>query len=148
MAKSTMNFETVFNPSQESLAPIDRGLHEFNLSRLGQEIIFNYHKVLVTARDEDGTLIGGIHGEMFSDWLHIDTLWVDEKHRGRGIGSSLLKQIEKAAVSNGFSGGHTETTSYQALGFYLKHGYEVFGELEGKPAGSTWYYIKKRLAQR
>jgi hypothetical protein len=38
---------------------------------------------------------------------------------------------------------HLETTSFQALDFYLKNGYEVFGQLEGKPAGHTWYYLKK-----
>lgn len=40
---------------------------------------------------------------------------------------------------------HLETAEFQALAFYLKHGYEVFGRLPGKPAGHTWYYLKKDL---
>lgn len=140
-----VRYETALNPLQEQLAPIDQGLHEYNLAQLGEEVIYNYHKVLVTARDESGRLVGGIHGEMFSDWLHIDTIWVEEQQRGHGIGSGLLRKIEQAASSNGFFGSHTETTSFQALDFYLSNGYQVFGELEGKPAGSTWYYLKKNL---
>ena len=139
--------ETVFDPPAESLARLDRGLHEFNLARLGEDTIHRYHRVAVFARDRDGTLIGGIHGELFWDWLHIDTLWVHEAHRGQGIATQLLAQIERTAAAKGFYGSHLETTDFQALGFYLKNGYEIFGELEGKPAGSTWYYIKKRIIE-
>jgi GNAT superfamily N-acetyltransferase len=142
-----LNTETVFDPPAESLAPIDRGLHEFNLACLGKATIHRYHKVAVFARDKDGTMIGGIYGELLWDWLHIDTLWVHEAHRGQGIATRLLAQIEEAAASKGFCGSHLETTDFQALGFYLKNGYEIFGELEGKPAGSTWYYIKKRIIE-
>jgi len=139
-----LEYETVFNPSQESLAPIDQGLHEFNLNHLG-EIIHNYHQVAIFARDEAGAVIGGVHGELVWEWLYIKTLWVNEKYRGLGIGRRLLQEIEEAAISKGFHKSHLETTDFQALGFYLKAGYEVFGELEGKPTGSTWYYIKKEL---
>jgi hypothetical protein len=38
-----------------------------------------------------------------------------------------------------------DTFSFQAPGFYLKHGYEVFGELPGFPAGHTRFYLKKAL---
>ena len=140
-----MNYETVFNPSEEIIAPIDKGFHEFNLAHLGEEIFSNFHRVLVTVRKDNGEVIGGIHGEMLSDWLHIKALWVAEKYLGAGIGRELLKQIEEAAMSKGFFGSHTETTDFQALDFYLKNGFEVFGELEGKPEGTTWYFIKKAL---
>ena len=143
-----VHYDTVFDPSQEDLAPIDRGFHEFNLAHLGEKIIYNYYKVMIVAHDEGGAVIGGVHGEMYWDWLHIDTLWVDEKYRGRGIGARLLDQIEGTAISKGFHGSHLETTNFQAIGFYLKKGYQIFGELEGKPAGSTWYYIKKKLVHQ
>jgi GNAT superfamily N-acetyltransferase len=90
-------------------------------------------------------VIGGIHGEIFYDWLHIDTFWVDETHRGQGIGTRLLAQIEETALGKGCHGSHLETIDFQALGFYLKNRYAVFGQLEDKPKGSTWYYLKKKL---
>ena len=129
--------ETIFDPSQENLAIVNQGLHAFNLAQLGEEIVSTYFKVLIIAKDRDGTVVGGAHGEMYWEWLHIDTLWVAEQHRGRGIGSDLLKQIEAAAISKGFYGIHLETTDFQAVEFYRKNGYKIFGELEGKPKGHT-----------
>jgi GNAT superfamily N-acetyltransferase len=120
-------------------------LHEHNLAHLGAEVLNDYHRLAVVARDETGEVIGGIHGELVWEWLYIQSLWVDESHRGRGIGARLLAAIEAAAVAKGFTRSHLETTDFQALEFYLRHGYEVFGKLEGKPAGATWYYIKKDL---
>ena len=55
-----IQYETVFDPSQEDLAPIDRGFHEFNLAHLGEKIIYNYYKVMIVARDEDGAVIGDL----------------------------------------------------------------------------------------
>jgi ribosomal protein S18 acetylase RimI-like enzyme len=140
-----MKYETAFDPPSESLTPIERGLHQFNLSHLGEEVIYDYHRVAIFAKDETGTVIGGVHGELCWDWLYIKSLWVEKKYRGQGVGTELVRLIEEAAVSRGFFGSHLETTDFQALGFYLAQGYEVFGELEGKPAGSTWYYLRKRL---
>ena len=140
-----MEFETIFNPSQENLNPVDEGFHQVNLAHLGEEEIAKYHRVLITVKDVSERVIGGIHGEMYWDWLHIHTLWLTEEHRGAGVGSELLRQLEDIARSKGYVGSHAETTDYQALDFYLKHGYRVFGELEGKPRGVTWYYIRKSL---
>ena len=139
-----LTYETAFDPPQESLAPIEQGLHEFNLSHLGK-VIHNYYRVAIFARDKNQTIIGGVHGELVWEWLYINTLWVEEKHRGQGIGTRLLQAIEDAAILKGFYKSHLETTNFQALGFNLNKGYEVFGELEGKPTGSTWYYLKKTL---
>jgi len=86
-----------------------------------------------------------VHGEIFWDWLYVKTLWVSTEYRGRGIGRHLLSEIEETALQRGFRGSHLETTSFQALDFYQKLGYEIFGELEGKPAGTTWYFLKKVL---
>jgi GNAT superfamily N-acetyltransferase len=138
---------TVFDPGEELVDPLERGLHEFNLAHLGEAVIYNYHKLAVIAHDDSGEIIGGVWGHLVWDWLHIQTLWVKDTRRGEGIGRQLLNTIERAAVSKGFTRSHLETTDFQALDFYKKNGYEIFGELEGKPRGHTWYYIKKDLAE-
>lgn len=112
-------------------------MHEFNLKHLGSEIINTYYQAAVTAKNEQGESVGGIHGDMYWDWLYIDTLWVDEKYRGKGVGSQLLDDLERLAISKGVFGGHLETTDFQALEFYKKKGYKVFGELNDKPIGHT-----------
>ena len=124
--------ESTFDPSHDHLEVVNTGLHEFNLAQLGESLIYNYFKVLVIAKAQDGSVVGGIHGDMGWDWLHIDTLWVDKNRRGQGIGSKLLKKVEKEAISKGFYGSHLETTEFQAVNFYIKNGYKVFGTLEGK----------------
>ena len=140
-----LRIETTLNPSNEHIKIINKGLHEFNLAQLGKTVIYNYFKVLVIAKEQDGSVIGGIHGDMSWDWLHIDTLWVDEYYREQGIGSHLLNQVEKEAISKGFYGSHLETTDFQAVNFYLKNGYEVFGTLEGKPKDHKWFFMRKKL---
>ena len=144
MMKS-MKIDTILNPTDENLEIINHGLHVFNLAQLGEKIISTYYKVLVLAKNGDNSVVGGISGEMYWEWLHIDTLWVDENDRDQGIGSELLKQIESVAISEGFFGSHLETTDFQAVGFYRKNGYQIFGELEGKPKGHSWFDMKKFL---
>jgi len=137
-----------FDPPSEDVAAIERGLHAYNVAHLGEDVIDNYHQVAVVARDVEGNIVGGVHGELCWDWLYIKTLWVAESHRAQQAGSRLLAALEEAALCRGFSRAHLETTDFQALDFYLKHGYEVFGRLPGKPAGHTWYYLKKDLVAR
>ncbi|MEN5204511.1 hypothetical protein ABE473_08640 [Stenotrophomonas sp. TWI700] len=38
-----------------------------------------------------------------------------------------------------------DTFSWQAEGFYLKQGYEVFGRLQAFPPGRQRLYLRKRL---
>jgi len=147
MTEKTLNkltYKAIFNPSPEDLGPINRGFHEFTHTRLGTDKI-DEQKLAILARDEDYIVIGGIHGELSWDWLYIQTLWVHADYRGKDIGTRLLTLMEKTATSKNIYHSHLETSDFMALKFYVNHGYEVFGKLEGKPAGSTWYYMKKEL---
>jgi GNAT superfamily N-acetyltransferase len=144
---SDLRYETVFDPPREVLEPVNRGLHEYNLLQLGPQVINRYAGVVIIVKDEQGHVAGGIIGEMFWDWLHIDTLWVAPERRGSDIGTRLPTMAEDPARAKGFYHAHLETTDFQALAFSRKNGYEVFGTLEGKPAGHTWYYLKKDLAE-
>jgi ribosomal protein S18 acetylase RimI-like enzyme len=137
---TNLDFETVFDPSREVLESLWRGLDEFNHSVLGG---YDYARLAVVVRNEDGDVIGGLCGDLLWDWLHVQCLWVDDGLRDRGVGTKLVRMAEDAAISKGIDNIHLETTSFQALDFYLKNGYEIFGQLEGKPAGHTWYYLKK-----
>jgi GNAT superfamily N-acetyltransferase len=139
-----VTYQTLLDPDAAALRPIDAGLHRHNLHHLGAATLSRYRRLAVTARDADGAFLGGVHGEVVWEWLYIHALWVAEAARGRGIGARLLAQLEAAARGEGAVGGHLETTEFQALDFYLKAGYTIFGELEGKPAGHTWYFLQKR----
>ncbi|MGE5221619.1 MAG: GNAT family N-acetyltransferase [Omnitrophica WOR_2 bacterium] len=142
---SEPQYQVVTNPSKEQLHPVEQGLYDYDLECLGEAVIRRSEIDAILARDEAGGTIGGIVGALAYDWLHITTFWVDKHYRGQGIGTRLLKMLEETAVQKEVYKCQLETTSFQALDFYLKNGYEIFGSLEGKPVGSTWYYLKKDL---
>lgn len=145
---TSLRYQVTLDPPSEEVAAVERGLHAFNVAHLGEDVIYNYHQVAVVARDVEGEIVGGVHGELCWEWLHIKSMWVAATHRGRGIGTRLLAEIEQAALRAGFAHAHLETTDFQAVGFYLRNGYEAFGRLPGKPAGHTWTFMKKDLSER
>lgn len=95
----------------------------------------------------DDKIIGGINSCLYflQSILHIDHLFVDEKHRDQQLGSALLKKVESEAKVMGASLVHLDTFDFQALDFYLKHGYEIFGVLEDCPKDHKRYFLKKSL---
>ena len=76
---------------------------------------------------------------------YIDTLWVDETYRGKGLGSQLLTEVERTAKENGCYLIHLDTFDFQAKEFYKKQGYEVFGILEDCPKEHCRYYLMKKI---
>ena len=79
--------------------------------------------------------------------MHIDALWIDEQHRGAGYGSQLMGAIEAYAAGQEHPLVYLETTSFQALPFYRKLGYEVFGELPEISPGHKLFFLKKELTR-
>ncbi len=141
----SLRYDVTFDPPAEAVKAIERGLHAHNLAHLGEDVIEDYHQLVVVVRDAEGDVVAGVHGELCWDWLYIKTMWVAEAYRGRGVGTRLLTAMEEAALSKGFAHAHLETTDFQARAFYVKNGYRVFGRLPGKPAGHTWYFMRKDL---
>lgn len=97
--------------------------------------------------DDNGNIIAGCVAKMYC-WnvAYIDTLWVDETYRGKGLGAKLLAEIEKAAKEKGCYLIHLDTFDFQAKEFYEKQGYKVFGVLEDCPKGHCRYYLKKVIS--
>jgi GNAT superfamily N-acetyltransferase len=65
--------------------------------------------------------------------------------RGTGAGSRLLQQAEDVARERNCTGVWLDTFAFQALGFYQKLGYTVFGELKDHPRGVSQYWLQKRV---
>jgi len=95
---------------------------------------------------ENGEIIAGINAFIYN-WciLYIDILFVDERHRGKELGGSLLSRVENEAKTMGTKLVHLSTFDFQAKDFYLKHGYEIFGVLDDCPEGHKSFYLKKIL---
>ena len=129
------------NPSIDDFRVVLDGLRKFNREQTGDE---RPRQVAFFLRDE-GRIVGGLQGNLWGRSTHIDALWVDEKYRGAGYGTKLMKAIEDYAVTHDHPLVYVETTSFQALPFYRGLGYEVFGQLPGISEGHTLFFLFKKL---
>ncbi len=96
-------------------------------------------------KDERGSTIGGLWGRSAYEWLFVELLFVPEELRGSRVGTELMRQAEEVARGRGCTGGWLDTFAFQALGFYQKLGYAVFGELKDHPRGVSQYWLQKRF---
>ncbi len=122
-------------------AEVVDGLRDFNEAWIGPS---NEQPVRFVARDELG-VVGGLLGHTKWKWLYVAKLWVDERGRGKGIGTQLLTAAEELARTRGCTDASLDTFEYQARPFYEKLGYELFGTLDGYPPGYRQFYLRKRL---
>ncbi len=104
---------------------------------------------VLAARKSDRTLVGGLTGTTSYGWLLVKTLWVSEEQRGSGIGRQLMQRAEEKARHVGCHGAWLDTSSPQAMAFYRRLGYEIFGQLENgadqHPAGHRRWFLRKAL---
>jgi len=123
---------------------IEDGLIAFSDPRAGQGDWPDRNLCLVI-RDEQGGIRGGLWGRFYYDWLFIELICVPENRRAEGLGSALLMMAEAQARAWGALGVWLDTFSFQARGFYEKHGYAVFGELPDFPPGHQRFFLARRL---
>jgi GNAT superfamily N-acetyltransferase len=96
-------------------------------------------------RDAEGAIVGGVHGNSGWSWLYISDLWVSETVRGSGYGNALMRRAEQEARNRGCTNIYLDTFSFQAVDFYLKLGFTIFGELPDFPPGHKRVFLQKNL---
>ena len=75
----------------------------------------------------------------------LEMLFIDADHRGQGLGKQLLAySIEHFRIREL----DVNEQNPQALGFYLKQGFEVFSRSEVDGLGQPYPMLRMRLAQR
>jgi GNAT superfamily N-acetyltransferase len=139
---SELAFSVETSPAERDVEALARGLTEHALPVTGSP---GFQPLSVFARDRDGTLVAGVHGQVNWSWLHIALFWVSADRRRQGLGSRLLAAIETAAVERGCSQAHLDTFSYQARPFYERQGYRLFATLENYPPGQQRFFLRKTL---
>ena len=131
--------------SEADEAAVRRGLLAFNERHIGPS---DEQPVRLVVRDATGVVVAGLLGETLWGWLHVDKLWLASDVRGQRLGTRLMAAAEALAIERGCWGATLHTFEHQARPFYEKLGYELFGTLEGYPAGTRQYYLFKRLLPR
>lgn len=135
----------VGDPEQSAWGIIGRGIANYNKQQAGDTGF--QHLCFVLQAPDDEEIVGGVIGEIYWDWLHIDLLWVTDELRGRGYGHQLLTFFEQEARQRGAKNAYLDTFSFQAPGFYEQHGYRIFGTLEDFPARHQRFFLTKALKQ-
>ena len=77
--------------------------------------------------------------------MYVAILWLSEEIRAHGYGRRLLAEAEWIAVERGCIGVQLDTMSFQALAFYERQGYIIFGVLDNFPPGHRKYFLHKPL---
>ncbi len=140
-----MRIERLDSAPAGAVATIERGLVEHARER-GIEPR-NHRELAIVMYDDGGAIVGGLLGVTVWGWLHVTDLWVAAALRGRGWGSRILEHAEQSALERGCHHALLDTFDFQALDFYRRSGYEVFGELEDFPTGHVRHFVRKRLGR-
>lgn len=140
--------EYKFNAEKEMDDYIKAGLAKYDTkagvelfrsnNRLGERVGF---EVL-----ENGERVGAIMGKIdVFDYLHVTLLYVEEEHRGKDVGTKLVTMMEEWAINQKLNAVTLNTFSFQAKGFYLRLGYQIYGEFIDKKTGVSRYMLRKEL---
>jgi GNAT superfamily N-acetyltransferase len=130
---------------QELDAFLVERIYEFNSNATGY---FDGKHLGASVQNEAGEVIAGLSGHTWGGCAEISHLWVNEHHRGRGLGKALLHAAEAEAVRCGCTQVVLTTHSFQAPGFYEQLGYQRKYAIEGRPEGHSNIVFVKSLASR
>jgi GNAT superfamily N-acetyltransferase len=140
-----MNLQITKELNKKDKQYIDDELYKFNLKHFPEDLGGRYEEINLFLKDENGIVFGGILAEVCWNWLEIQTFMIDENIRKLGFGTKLLLEIEKIAIEKECDFIKVDTLSFQALGFYEKNGYQMFGCLDNVGRDYKHYYLKKDL---
>jgi ribosomal protein S18 acetylase RimI-like enzyme len=115
---------------------------EFNARATGY---FDAAAFSATQQDEEGVIRAGISGYTWGGCCYVSYLWIDERERGRGLGSALLLAAEEHARAKRCVMMLLSSHSFQAPGFYERHGYERQAVIHDHPVGYTSVFLTKCL---
>jgi GNAT superfamily N-acetyltransferase len=130
--------ETIHGPAARE---VFKGLRAANVRAIGK---IDHKPLTVTLRDR-GAVVGGLIGETYLGWMFVKWFWIDDRHRGKGRGTDILRTAEDEARRRGVKNVYLDTFSFQAPEFYAKLGYREFGRLDEFPAGHYRVWMTKAL---
>lgn len=134
--------------TREQAKHIVNALNDYNLNIVPPVVSENWTPLEFIMKNEQNEILGGIlSGIGYWGALEIKILWVQESYRKRGIGSLLLRTIEKEAKEKGATLSTVDTFDFQAEQFYFKNGYKEFGRLNNFPEGHQRIYFSKDLRE-
>ena len=130
---------------ESTLGPTRRravsGILAFNTRAVGK----GQYKQLAISLRQGKDIVGGLTGWTWAGWCYVELLWIEEKYRGKGHGTALIRKAESEARKRGVRHMYLDTFSFQAPLFYSKLGFKAFGVLRDFPKGYDRTWFKKAL---
>lgn len=134
---------TVGGADQDLDSQLNQELTAFNVLATGDD---DQHQLTVRVTRGDGQLIAGLSGWTWGTCCGISLVWVREDARIGGWGAQLLHAAEAEARTRGCEQVVVSSFTFQAPGFYERHGFIETGRTEGIPrAGSADVHLRKVL---
>lgn len=130
------------SPPREELETFFEILRSYNRSKVGPS---GYQKLVLLLKDDEGKVVGGLEAHTYFKWMFIENLAVAESVRKSGWGTKLLEAAHEEARRRGCGNSWLDTFEFQALPFYEKLGYTVFGALDEFPPGYKRYFLTRAL---
>jgi ribosomal protein S18 acetylase RimI-like enzyme len=124
---------------------VRNGLISYNASKVGAP---RYTRLVLSARDGKGRIVGGLAGELYWNALYVELLWLEEGARTLGLGRRLMAEAEKRARRARKELIYLNSYSFQAPGFYRKLGFREIGRIPNYPRGATRFFLVKNLKGR
>jgi ribosomal protein S18 acetylase RimI-like enzyme len=138
----TLRWEFTDSPRADDLETVDVGLHLYNL---GAADLAAVRPLACFARAGSGEVIGGLRARQWGSAVEVQQLWVDERHRRRGVAARLMRMLEQAAVGRGATVIYLDTFTFQAPAFYRRCGFATALRIEGFPDGIAKHLMVKHV---
>jgi len=90
-------------------------------------------ELTVRVLDRTGELVAGISGWTWGVAAGVGMTWVHADSQGAGLGTGLLAEFEDEARSRGCTHVFVTSFTFQAPGFYERHGYRELFRWDGVP---------------
>ena len=117
-------------------------LDSFNIAATGAR---DRSEFSVKVTDDAGDLVGGLAAWTWGGLCGIDMVWIREDSRKDGWGSKILLAAEEEARRRGCDRVAVSSFTFQAPGFYQRHGYVETGRTRGIPGGNEDVHMFKSL---
>ena len=110
------------------------------------QLVKEYEKGVILKAVEHGGIIGSVRGVKKGDTLLIDKLMVNPNRQREGIGTRLLREIERVYPQQRYEL-FISTKDENNLRFYRREGYHPFRE-ERLESGIKLIYLEKQNGQK
>lgn len=138
---NTILFEEI-NEKNEISDFIKNKLVEYNYSKIGKYEKYSFN---IYSQSLEGEIISGATGEIVSRICYVRYLWTNEKYRGKGFASKMIKELSKKIYEKKCKWIQVETLEFQAKKFYEKCGFVTIASMPSCFDNIEEYILRLKL---